>query len=187
MERNYDELRHGGLSSSVYEIPGEPAIVINGVPNVVALSECNSLQYDTMEDGELEMNSGFGELLEGRGVRKLFGEQFYSGAVTKFDRETGWYRVVYEDGDFEDLEWRELEQILIPLDITIPVKQVVSKMFKKNEKGFQKAARITSSRRISSGEKPTRKKTSDDLSIIVFDDSSEAVKEQLQTGTSRRR
>ncbi|KAK9127223.1 hypothetical protein Syun_016020 [Stephania yunnanensis] len=183
METNYGESRHGGSSSSVYEIPGEPAIVINGVPNVAALSKCVSFQYDTAKCGELETSSGFGELLEGRGVRKLFGEQFYSGTVTKFDRETGWYSVVYEDGDFEDLEWRELEQILVPLDITVPVKQVVSKMLKKNEKGFQKAARITSSRRISSGEKPTRKKASDDLSIIVSDDSCEAIKDQVQTGT----
>ena len=33
----------------------------------------------------------------------------------------GWYRWVYEDVDFEDLEWNELEEVLRPLDIIVPL------------------------------------------------------------------
>ncbi len=30
------------------------------------------------------------------------------------------YQVVYEDGDEEELEWKELEPILMPADVSIP-------------------------------------------------------------------
>eukprot|EP00262_Sarcandra_glabra_P014836 TRINITY_DN4427_c0_g1_i1.p1 TRINITY_DN4427_c0_g1~~TRINITY_DN4427_c0_g1_i1.p1 ORF type:complete len:220 (-),score=50.63 TRINITY_DN4427_c0_g1_i1:602-1231(-) len=113
-------------SEGVFEIPGEPAIVINGVPNMT-LDDSSSIHHDIASDKEAKDIPGFGEWLEGREVRKLFGEQYYSGKVVKFDRETNWYRVVYEDGDFEDLEWRELQEVLVPLDIAIPLESLALK------------------------------------------------------------
>ncbi|XP_010275042.1 PREDICTED: dirigent protein 17-like [Nelumbo nucifera] len=125
-------------SASIYEIPGEPAVVINGVPNVTQ-SENTVPNSDSSHDVEPKRDIGFGEWLEGREVRKLFGEQFYYGSVTRFDRETGWYRVVYNDGDFEDLEWHELKEVIQPLDITVPLKTLALRIAKKSEKSICKS------------------------------------------------
>eukprot|EP00249_Psilotum_nudum_P022025 c28344_g1_i1 orf=151-2946(+) len=50
--------------------------------------------------------------LVGRMIRKKFGGKFYSGEVASFDKKTKFYKVVYEDGDEEEVEWSDLEQIL---------------------------------------------------------------------------
>ncbi|XP_010253420.1 PREDICTED: dirigent protein 17-like [Nelumbo nucifera] len=138
MEKASKEQELEDLSASIYEIPGEPAVVINGVPNVTQ-SENDVLNFDSLHNAEPKRDIGLGEWLEGREVRKLFGEQFYSGLVTKFDKETGWYRVVYEDGDFEDLEWHELEEVIQPLDITVPLKTLTLRISKKCEKSIYKS------------------------------------------------
>ncbi|KAF8396695.1 hypothetical protein HHK36_018322 [Tetracentron sinense] len=126
--------------TGVFELSGEPAIVINGVPNVPP-SDNIPIHGDSLSDTKSMRDTGFGKWLEGREVRKLFGDQFYSGKVMKFDKETGWYRVVYEDGDFEDLEWHELEEVLQPLDITVPLKTIALKIIKKYEKSVSKSGR----------------------------------------------
>lgn len=140
-ERNLES-----LSASIYELPGEPAVVINGVPDI-SVEDRKIIQGISQGDG-VPMNgklcnsgsasgkpksTGFGEWLEGREVRKLFGQRYYSGTVAKFDKETGWYRVVYEDGDFEDLEWHELQDVLQPLDITTPLKSLALKIVRKSQ------------------------------------------------------
>lgn len=107
------------LPLGIFEIPGEPAVVINGVPD--------EPQTDCMIAKDEPISSvtvGSGEWLEGRQVRKFFYGQYYSGTVTKFDKESGWYRVAYEDGDSEDLDWAELEEVLLPLDVTAPLRSV---------------------------------------------------------------
>ncbi|OMP03611.1 hypothetical protein COLO4_10307 [Corchorus olitorius] len=119
----------------VYELQGEPAVVINGVPKLNP--DCNTLVPSNVEMGDAESkkkDEGCGDWLEGREVQKLFGEMYYRGSVIQFDKETGWYRVEYEDGDFEDLDWNELEEVLVPVDITIPLKSVAMKVLKKNQK-----------------------------------------------------
>ncbi|KAI3915843.1 hypothetical protein MKX01_013299 [Papaver californicum] len=181
------DLDLGASFANVYEIPGEPAIVINGMPNLndlvleLEVSSSSSMSDDEISAGEsvdekkpnvvtggsstesvdgkkpnmvkgdsstaaidiksdvkeTKRNAGFGEWLEGREVRKLFGDEFYSGKVKQYDKEAGWYRVVYEDGDSEDLEWNELEEILLPLDIAIPLKSLAMKISKKSEKSTQ--------------------------------------------------
>ncbi|XP_043702534.1 dirigent protein 17-like [Telopea speciosissima] len=140
MEKTCKEEELGTSSAGVFEVSGEPAVVINGVPNV-GCSDNAFLQLDTASNVESKQNTGFGEWLEGREVRKMFGEIFYSGTVTNFDRETGWYRVVYEDGDFEDLEWHELEEVLLPLEITVPLKTLALKILKKCEKPSDKSVK----------------------------------------------
>ncbi|KAI3965043.1 hypothetical protein MKX01_013974 [Papaver californicum] len=168
------DLDLGASLVSVYKIPGEPAIVINGMPNLndlvlelgvstvdekkpnVLTGGCSTESVDgkkpNMVKGdsstaaidiesdveESKRNAGFGEWLEGREVRKLFDDEFYSGKVKKYDKEASWYRVVYEDGDSEDLEWNELTEILLPLDIAIPLKSLAMKISKKSEKPTQK-------------------------------------------------
>lgn len=125
-------------SPGTFELPGEPAVVINGVPKISSTSNAVVLS-DVKMDTESHENTGCGEWLEGRKVQKLFGGQFYSGTVTEFDKESGWYRVVYEDGDLEDLEWRELQDVLLPVDINIPLKALAMKQLKNSQKTAQKS------------------------------------------------
>lgn len=126
--------------NGVFELPREPAIVINGLPEMYPSDEA-IVPFDTASYGHSPGDSGFGEWLEGREVRKLFGNKYYNGTVTQFDKETGWYRVEYEDGDFEDLEWHELESVLQPLDIAIPLKTLALRITKKNQKPIHKSGR----------------------------------------------
>ncbi|KAJ7521893.1 hypothetical protein O6H91_19G073200 [Diphasiastrum complanatum] len=58
---------------------------------------------------------GDGAGLMNRKVQKRFGRKLFHGEVTGFDSDTKWYKVIYEDGDREDLWWDELEPILVPL------------------------------------------------------------------------
>ena len=115
-------------SQPVFEVIGESAIVINDVPDVTP--GCTPTILDAMDNPVPGDGPCFGKLLEGRKVQKLFGDRYYSGKVEKYDKETNWYRVVYEDGDFEDLEWRELEDVLVPLEISIPLTTLASRMCK---------------------------------------------------------
>ncbi|KAL4348990.1 hypothetical protein GQ457_17G009870 [Hibiscus cannabinus] len=134
MEKKPDE---GESEPMVYEIRGEPAVVINGVPkmdpNCISLVPSNPIKE---EDGSRK-EKGCGEWLEGREVQKLFGGKYYQGRVIQFDKETGWYRVEYEDGDSEDLDWVELEQVLLPVDIGVPLKTLALKVWNKNQKDGQ--------------------------------------------------
>lgn len=103
----------------VSQMIGEPAIVIDGVPPLPP----DSVQIcgDVSTHVGFKFDPCFGEWLEGRKVHKLFGDHYFSGIVVKYDSESNWYRVIYEDGDSEDLEWHELEEILLPLDVSIPL------------------------------------------------------------------
>ncbi|KAK9193125.1 hypothetical protein WN944_003822 [Citrus x changshan-huyou] len=140
METMRKELESESSLTGVFELPGEPAVVINGVPEMPSIDNAIVLS-NSASDAESPGDAGFGEWLEGREVRKLFGEQYYSGTVTQFDKENGWYRVEYEDGDFEDLDWHELEEVLLPLDISIPLKTLAMRVVKKNQKPVQKSGR----------------------------------------------
>ncbi|XP_031490306.1 uncharacterized protein LOC116257569 [Nymphaea colorata] len=123
MEHTLNDKKPEASSDGAFQIPGEPAVVINGVPNLNAAPDCPA-RSDVRSDAESNADHGLGEWLEGREVKKLFGEKYYSGKVTYFDRETNWYRVVYEDDDFEDMEWHELQEVLVPVDIAIPLDEL---------------------------------------------------------------
>ncbi|KAE8692467.1 Dirigent protein 17 [Hibiscus syriacus] len=134
MEKKSEE---GESEPEVYEIRGEPAVVINGVPKIDP--NCSSLvpSNSIKEDGEPRKEKGCGEWLEGREVQKLFGGKYYHGKVIQFDKETGWYTVEYEDGDSEDLDWVELEEVLLPVDIGVPLKTVALKVMNNKQKDGQ--------------------------------------------------
>ncbi|KAL5981963.1 hypothetical protein ACLOJK_016030 [Asimina triloba] len=123
MEKPSEVQESDSSSVGFAEVPGEPAIVINGVPKIsptdVVCTASNT------SDSELEIDPCFGRYLEGRAVQKRFGENYFSGKVVKYDEESNWYRVVYEDEDFEDLDWNELQQVLVPLDIALPLKALL--------------------------------------------------------------
>ncbi|CAM0882942.1 unnamed protein product [Alopecurus aequalis] len=116
-------------TASVVKVPREPVIIINGVPDLPP--DCPPGSQLAVRDAPgSHVDPRFGDWLEGRKVRKLFQDQYYVGKVVKYDSESNWYSVVYEDGDQEDLEWNELEEILLPLDITIPLRTLVMDKFK---------------------------------------------------------
>lgn len=134
MENTSKELVTDSSSTIIFEIPGEPAIVINGVPDNVPDSDATLALKKSVVSAEDNVIKGFGEWLEGREVKKLFGEQYYSGTVIEYDKETGWYRVVYEDGDIEDLDWHELQEVLLPLDILVPLKTIALRTLRHSKK-----------------------------------------------------
>ncbi|KAH0723182.1 hypothetical protein KY285_006506 [Solanum tuberosum] len=130
------------LAPGVFEIPGEPAVVINGLPPVSSNADVN-FPCPIVTNAESHKNSSFGQWLVGREVHKLFGDQYYYGKVIEFDGEVGWFRVKYEDGDIEDFEWHELERVLQPLDITIPLITVATKVNKRKQRSIQEFGGIT--------------------------------------------
>ncbi|KAI3809402.1 hypothetical protein L1987_25374 [Smallanthus sonchifolius] len=134
--------------SEIFEIPGEPALVINGVPPVCTGGNDNLVLCKVEGEVGSKINESMGAWFEGREVQKLFGGLLFNGKVTEFDKETGWYRVVYEDGDFEDLEWHELQEVLMPLDVTIPLKTLASKVIKKRQKEDKKSGRSATKSQI---------------------------------------
>ncbi|EYU41657.1 hypothetical protein ABFS82_10G038100 [Erythranthe guttata] len=140
--KNNEDLMDYSMTE-IFEISGEPAIVINGLPPPLSSSSSETnLIHCAVSDSKPQNIPGFGEWMEGREVRKSFGEEFFNGKVTQFDEEEGWYRVVYEDGDFEDLEWQELMEVLVPLDVNIPLKTLAMKIIKKRQKSsVQKSAK----------------------------------------------
>ncbi|XP_027176192.1 dirigent protein 17-like [Coffea eugenioides] len=127
--------------TGIFQLPGEPAIVINGLPPMGPRDSAPSTS-NVVSDAKQHENPGFGEWLVGREVLKLFGGQYYAGKVAKYDEEMGWYRVVYEDGDSEDLEWNELEEVLRPLDIMVPLKSISAKIIRRQQKSVQKPAKL---------------------------------------------
>ena len=48
---------------------------------------------------------------------------------------------VYEDGDFEDLDWHELEEVPLPLEITVPLRSLALKTIRKNKKLLHKSGK----------------------------------------------
>ncbi|CAA7060654.1 unnamed protein product [Microthlaspi erraticum] len=121
------------LPLGIFEIPGEPAVVINGVPDEPE-TDCMVTKDEPLSSSA---TVGSGEWLEGRQVRKFFLGQYYSGTVTKFDKESGWYMVEYEDGDSEELDWSELEEVLLPLDVTVPLRSVSLWIIKNRQRRLQ--------------------------------------------------
>lgn len=116
----------------VYEVAGEPAIVINGVPDIIP-SDCSIALRDGTSKFEINVGSGLGEWFEGREVRKWFMGRYYSGRVTDYDKDSRWYRVHYEDGDSEDLDWQELEEVLLPLDVAVPLKSIAEAVVRRGK------------------------------------------------------
>ncbi|CAL4973277.1 unnamed protein product [Urochloa decumbens] len=127
-------------AASVIKVAREPAIIINGVPDLSPDHTAGS-QPEVKNDAESQVDPRFGELLEGRKVRKLFGDTYYVGKVAKYDSESNWYNIIYDDGDLEDLEWSELEEILLPLDITVPLRTLVIDKFKVRDYSRPKVGR----------------------------------------------
>ncbi|XP_058085098.1 uncharacterized protein LOC131232696 isoform X2 [Magnolia sinica] len=99
----------------------------------IADEDDTALRYLVVDSAldEVKSNSLLleGSNMVGRKVHKLFGRKKYSGEVISYDTENSWFKVLYEDGDEEDLEREELEAVLVPLnrDRKRPVDNVVKR------------------------------------------------------------
>lgn len=77
--------------------------------------ECDA---EPMEHGNVEKSENIlkeFESLKGRKVSKRFNKKKFLGEVIGYDPESRWFKVLYEDGDEEELEKEELDSILLPL------------------------------------------------------------------------
>ena len=61
-----------------------------------------------------------GKELIGAKVKKQFNYRFYTGTVTEFDEEHKWYKVMYEDGDKEEMNLKEIRKHLTELPPSSP-------------------------------------------------------------------
>ncbi|MCO5599162.1 hypothetical protein L7F22_053262 [Adiantum nelumboides] len=108
------EFKEGGLDTS------DPQLVVRQDP----LSEDKEIKADesTVTENNNAGNPGPAkkevvaqqdiQAIMGRKVMKKFGSKNYKGEVLDYDSENHWFKVVYEDGDQEDLELVEVKEIL---------------------------------------------------------------------------
>ena len=61
-----------------------------------------------------QRRSTTGEGLVGREVLKQFQQGYFRGAVTRFDARSGFFLILYEDGDSEEMNLEELAEVLQP-------------------------------------------------------------------------
>lgn len=90
---------------------------LESIPNLPqgGSPECNA---EPMEHGNVEESESIlkeFESLKGRKVSKRFNKKKFLGEVIGYDPESQWFKVLYEDGDEEELEKEELDSILLPL------------------------------------------------------------------------
>lgn len=163
MESGGSQQESNTSATTVFELPGEPAIVINGVPDIIPSNSTLAL-CNTSSTVEAPVHSSLGEWLEGREVLKLFMGRYYNGLVMQYDKQTGWFRVHYEDGDSEDLDWQELEEILLPLDVAIPLKSLAQRIVsRKYKKPMNKPLKI-----VSAPQNPQGKRAPSKAKMITY-------------------
>ncbi|KAG5581782.1 hypothetical protein H5410_052409 [Solanum commersonii] len=137
MDFPFNDDKEESLVPRVFEIPGEPVVVINGLPPISSSVETFS-PLPTVTDAVAEsLDTVIGPWFEGREVRKLFGNKYYYGEITEFDGEVGRFKVKYENGNVEELEWNELDQVLQPLNLNIPLATISTESIRKNRDPFR--------------------------------------------------
>lgn len=83
------------------------------LPGIVGNSKVSDQQNEADMKANLENMHAEGNDLVGRKIRKKFGRKFFEGEVVEYDSELNWYKVVYEDGDEEELDAREVKRMLL--------------------------------------------------------------------------
>ncbi|GAQ91245.1 hypothetical protein KFL_007510020 [Klebsormidium nitens] len=73
--------------------------------------------------GGAAANDGPGQEVVGKPVRKKFGNKFFSGTVENYDPAEKWYKVTYEDGDTEEVDWAELSKLVANAEAKSPAKR----------------------------------------------------------------
>ncbi|KAA6423756.1 MAG: hypothetical protein FRX49_06327 [Trebouxia sp. A1-2] len=92
---------------------------ITGLTHLALQKHNQDLHLRTGASGELlDLHRG-GEALEpeelvGRAVQQQFEEGLFKGIVKKYNKKHRWFLIEYEDGDRQDLTWKELQPIMLP-------------------------------------------------------------------------
>lgn len=111
----------------VSSVDGEAVLIVEGLgvpssgckktvgdlPGTADKSEATGQQKEEERDGNLELLHAQGKSLLGQKVRKKFGRKHFEGEIISFDPELNWYKVIYEDGDEEELELAEVKRLFI--------------------------------------------------------------------------
>ncbi|WMV51426.1 hypothetical protein MTR67_044811 [Solanum verrucosum] len=141
MDFPFNDDKEESLVPGVFEIPGEPAVVINGLPPISSSVDTFS-PFPTVTDAvEESLDTVIGPWFEGREVRKLFGNKYYYGEITEFGEEVGRFKVKYENGNVEELEWNELDQVLQPLNLNIPLATIFTESIRRKQRSIQKSGK----------------------------------------------
>lgn len=115
IEKNLTENRVSTRRSSVPSAINLEAVsvsnvdVSNSIPGFHDIVKSDSLE-SSQKDTPVQ---GGGIALIGRKTKKDFGGQVYEGEVIDYDYKAKYYKVKYEDGDEEELEWTELNPTLV--------------------------------------------------------------------------
>ncbi|KAH0722745.1 hypothetical protein KY290_005393 [Solanum tuberosum] len=144
MDFPFNDNKEESLVPGVFEIPGEPAVVINGLPPISSSVDTFSPLTTVTDVAEESLDIVIGPWFEGREVRKLFGNKYYYGEITEFDGEVGRFKVKYENGNVEELEWNELDQVLQPLNLNIPLATISTESIRRKQRSIQKSGKSES-------------------------------------------
>ncbi|KAH0722751.1 hypothetical protein KY290_005399 [Solanum tuberosum] len=138
MDFPFNDDKEESLVPGVFEIPGKPVVAINGLPPVSSSVDTFSPLPTVTDAAEESLNTVIGPWFEGREVRKLFGNQYYYREITEFDGKVGRFKVKYENGNVEELEWNELDQVLHPLNLNIPLATISIEYIRRKQRSIQK-------------------------------------------------
>ncbi|WMV51421.1 hypothetical protein MTR67_044806 [Solanum verrucosum] len=140
MDFPFNDNKEESLVPGVFEIPGEPVVVINGLPPVSSSVDTFS-PLTTVTDAAESLDTVIGPWFEGREVRKLFGNKYYYGEITEFDGEVGRFKVKYENGNVEELEWNEFDQVLQPLNLNIPLAIISTESIRRKKRSIRNSGK----------------------------------------------
>lgn len=129
----------------------DPAEVVNP-----AGPDADAVQKSEPGAGSHEVTEEDIKAIKGQKVVKKFGKKKYGGEVTDFDPETKWFKVVYEDGDDEDLELWEVKLILAS-SLSSPSS---SKKRSRTESGADESSQKSSKKPKKSGNSTAKKSKS---------------------------
>ncbi|KAK4724461.1 hypothetical protein R3W88_027240 [Solanum pinnatisectum] len=139
MDFLFNDDKEESLVPGVFEILGELTVVINGLPPISLGVDTFSPLPTVIDAAEESLDTVIGPWFEGREVRKLFGNKYYYGEITEFDGEVGRFKVKYENGNSEELEWNELDQVHQPLNLNIPLTTISTKSIRRKHRSIQKS------------------------------------------------
>jgi len=84
------------------------------IPDRTCLQYLNSISTDTETHNQLQQLTSTPLFLNGTIIQKMFefdGEMLpYDGEITSYDPINKWYHIIYDDGDYEDLDATEVKR-----------------------------------------------------------------------------
>ncbi|KAH0722758.1 hypothetical protein KY290_005406 [Solanum tuberosum] len=138
MDFPFNDDKEESLVPGVFEIPGELDVVINWLPPISSSVDTFSPLPTVTDAAEESLDTVIGPWFEGSEVRKLFGNKYYYGEITEFDGEVGRFKVKYENGNVEELEWNELDQVLQLLNLNISLATISTR---RKQRSIQKSGK----------------------------------------------